>query len=141
LQPRSRGRGWVRRAYGRTEAMTLLTSTRCRIYRSCLSLGDMKVLNAPQPFTVCMIYTSRGDNIIPQLKLGDNQIWPCLLHIGKKLLLKVVKKAVPLFFIMVDAVGPEYNNSPTDGYEFHRKISIHTVYMYSMYAEVSRGKS
>jgi hypothetical protein len=30
-----------------------------------------------------------------------------IIYMEKKLLLKVVKKAVPLFFIMADAVGPE----------------------------------
>jgi hypothetical protein len=64
-----------------------------------------------------------------------------IIYIEKKLILKVVKKAVPLFFIMADSVGPEYNDSPTDGYEFPRNICIHTVCMYSMYAEVLREKS
>jgi hypothetical protein len=38
-----------------------------------LILGDMKVLNAPQPFTFFMILTIWGITF-PRLKLVDNQI-------------------------------------------------------------------
>jgi hypothetical protein len=47
-----------------------------------LILGDRKVLNASQPFTVCMILTSRGITLSPGWSwgVGDNQIWPRLLY-------------------------------------------------------------
>jgi hypothetical protein len=39
-------------------------------FKKRLILGDVKVLNAPQPFTVCMILTSRGITLSPGWSWG-----------------------------------------------------------------------
>jgi hypothetical protein len=57
-----------------------------------------------------------------------------IIYIQKKLLSRNGKKAVPLFSVMADGVGPECNDLPIDGYEFSRNSSVHTVHMHSMYA-------